>query len=464
MTRGTALAAALALLPLLAAARQLHQAKAAPNAIVIGAGISGLKAAADLASKGYNVTVLEGRDRLGGRTWTVDAGGPVELGAQWIHGDGNVLTDLAEQQGWTLLESSLKDGVEVESFTRDSAVEIPRSEMNDFNGLYNDFMSFVRDAQKTASAKDSLAKAVADFKAQEELEPREATGLDFRIDSNIVQEYAASPAKLSLNFFDSGKKLTGEDTIIAQGYSAVVALLNNAIVSNKSKVLLNQTVTAITYTTSGVVVTTAKGTFSADLAVITVPIGVLNAKKIKFKPALPKAKLTALKGLAMGTLNKVIMAFPSVDPLPDLNWISRIPLPADAGRFKEFFSMRKVAGRPVVVGFNAGDAALYPKGLTDQQLVAQGAQVLRAMYGDFFPNPVQSWVTRWQSDPFSFGAYSVFRPGATGGEREALAEPVGDQLYWAGEATSSDYPATVHGAWISGADAAARIIADYKFP
>jgi monoamine oxidase len=58
---------------------------AAPTAVVIGAGVAGLKAAADLAAKGVAVTVLEGRDRVGGRVWTVNTpGGPLELGAQWV--------------------------------------------------------------------------------------------------------------------------------------------------------------------------------------------------------------------------------------------------------------------------------------------------------------------------------------------------------------------------------------------
>jgi hypothetical protein len=53
-------------------------------AIIIGAGVAGLKAAADLAAAGFSVTVLEARDRIGGRIWTVQTpGGPIELGAQW---------------------------------------------------------------------------------------------------------------------------------------------------------------------------------------------------------------------------------------------------------------------------------------------------------------------------------------------------------------------------------------------
>jgi polyamine oxidase len=77
----------LALICAIALASTVANAQTKGSAIVIGAGVSGLKAAVDLATKGYAVTVLEARDRLGGRVHTVDSGvGPIEMGAQWIHG------------------------------------------------------------------------------------------------------------------------------------------------------------------------------------------------------------------------------------------------------------------------------------------------------------------------------------------------------------------------------------------
>jgi hypothetical protein len=273
-------------------------------------------------------------------------------------------------------------------------------------------------------------------------------------------------------------------------------------------------------------VTTANGkAFKARFAVVTLPVGVLQANKVAFNPPLPANKASAIKRLGMGTLNKVragagelcasvrampgaaccsvliglprlagrpaalhillesswapgfdpakarpasalpppplprprqvILAFPPGTPLPKSNWLSRIPLPSDAGRWREFFSLQKVAGRPVVVAFNAGDAALYPPGLTDAQLVAQATAALRAMLGPkAVPQPAASWVTRWHEDPWSLGAYSVVAPGANGGERKALAAPVGKTLFFAGEAQSSQFPATVPGAYMSGAGAA----------
>jgi len=195
---------------------------------------------------------------------------------------------------------------------------------------------------------------------------------------------------------------------------------------------------------------------------VTLPIGVLQANKVTFNPPLPPAKLAALSKLGMGTLNKVVMAFPNTAKYPNVNWIARLPLASDAGRWREFFSLRRATGKPVVVAFNAGDTALYPASFSDATLVNQAVAALRGLFGAAnIPNPTQSFVTRWHDDPWSLGSYSIIRPGAKGTERKTLAQPTDKLLYWAGEAVSEDWPTTVQGAWQSGAVAAARAAKDY---
>jgi monoamine oxidase len=68
------------------------------DGIIIGAGLAGLKAAADLRSRNHSVLVLEGRNRIGGRVWTstLGSGIRVEAGAQWLHGNNpNVVYHIA---------------------------------------------------------------------------------------------------------------------------------------------------------------------------------------------------------------------------------------------------------------------------------------------------------------------------------------------------------------------------------
>ena len=81
-------------------------------------------------------------------------------------------------------------------------------------------------------------------------------------------------------------------------------------------------------------------------------------------------------------------------------------------------------------------------------------KTLRVMFGKNIPEPDGMLVTRWGKDPFSLGAYSHIPPFASGDDYEMLAEPVDNVLFFAGEATSREYPATVHGAYLSGVRAA----------
>jgi monoamine oxidase len=79
---------------------------------------------------------------------------------------------------------------------------------------------------------------------------------------------------------------------------------------------------------------------------------------------------------------------------------------------------------------------------------------LRAIYGTAVPEPTGYLVTRWASDPFALGAYSFLPIDATPDDRATLAQPAGATLFFAGEATSVNSPATVHGAYASGQRAA----------
>lgn len=341
------------------------------------------------------------------------------------------------------------------------AKELSSDDAEEFDKAFEELEDYVAAQQEKAPNSATLRDAIDSFVKSRKLSGLAKAGLEMRAESTWTQEYAASPSKLSLNYFDSDSKLDGGDSIIAKGYVTLVNLLKGAIEAKGGKILLSQPVTAISYDDKGVTVTTTKGSFTGKFAVITIPVGVLQAGKVKFSPPLPAAKQGAISRLGMGTLNKVIMAFPDSLQLPSTNWFSRIPTPTDQGRFTEFFSLNKAAGRPVVVGFNAGDAALYPSSLTDEALVAQAVSILRSMFGkEEIPNPTKTWVTRWHADPWSLGSYSVVAPGANGSERKLLRSSVSKKLYWAGEATHSKYPSTVQGAYLSGEEAAKEAAAE----
>src|SRR5262249_51224561 len=81
----------------------------------------------------------------------------------------------------------------------------------------------------------------------------------------------------------------------------------------------------------------------------------------------------------------------------------------------------------------------------------------KKIFGRGIPDPESLVTTRWSQDIFSYGSYSYLSVGATGEDYEAMAQPVADRLFFAGEATHSKYLATTHGAYLSGIREANRI-------
>lgn len=121
--------------------------------------------------------------------------------------------------------------------------------------------------------------------------------------------------------------------------------------------------------------------------------------------------------------------------------------------------------QPVLVAFYAGDAAVATEALSDAAVVAKVMEALRTMFGSAATEPLRYVVTRWTQDPYALGSYSYFKVGAAADARTQLAVPEArGQLLFAGEATRTDYPASVQGAWLSGQKAAADVAKALKLP
>jgi len=106
----------------------------------------------------------------------------------------------------------------------------------------------------------------------------------------------------------------------------------------------------------------------------------------------------------------------------------------------------------------AGDAAEWVEGAPDDEVLGAVMEALRSLFGaEAVPKPVAHTVTRWRSDPWARGSYSHLPPGAHGMHYDAMAAPVGDAVFWAGEATNRHHPTTAAGAFDSGLREAVRI-------
>lgn len=239
--------------------------------------------------------------------------------------------------------------------------------------------------------------------------------------------------------------------MFAQGFNVITEYL-----ASNLKIERGQVVKAVQWHQSPVRVLTQKSEFLADYVVVTLPLGVLKANNVRFTPALPANKQQSIAKLGMGVLNKCYLRFSDAFWPADVDWLEYIP--ARHGEWTEWVSFKRVANKPILLGFNAADRGRAIEAWSDKQIVASAMKTLRTFYGNEIPEPIDYQITRWATDPFAFGSYSFNPVGATPKMRKILAASLGNRVFFAGEASERDYFGTAHGAYLSGVRAAHEIL------
>ncbi|MBI5824416.1 MAG: FAD-dependent oxidoreductase [Chloroflexi bacterium] len=413
--------------------------------LVIGAGISGLAAARTLVDKGLSVIVLEARNRIGGRTWTDSSLGlPLDLGASWIHGvSGNPITKLARQFGAKTIATNEENGV---VFNSDGS-EMSDSDYAKIKDLFESIYEEVAAMQEETETDMPLQQAFDEVIAPHSLSTDELHKLQHFIQGEFALELGADPDHLSLWEWDQDEEFGGEEVIFPGGYHQITDGLAQGL-----DIRLGVKVVSVIYGADGVEVETSSGAFGGEKAVVTLPLGVLKQASVKFEPPLPEWKQSAMDRLAMGVLDKVYLKFPEAFWDNSLEGFSY--LGEKIGEWSDWMSFVPYVNEPVLLAFHGGAKGYALEEFSDDEIIAGAMQALRVMYGEDIPEPEGFLVTRWGKDPFAFGSYSHIPPFASGDDYDALFEPVDDVLYFAGEATSREYPSTVHGAYLTGVAAA----------
>jgi monoamine oxidase len=423
--------------------------------VVVGAGAAGLASARRLTDAGVPVVVLEARDRIGGRTWSYDFGGgtTIDLGASWIHGTQPVLEQLVAELdlqtvntdfttmlvhdssgGTRQIDSATVTDLEVRLGTSILVAALDEARVsiqsiidrlwqdNLLVGYSREFIQYI-----------TTAFFETDFAASSETIPAQA-----------FLELLPAPG-------EPDEELGVKNTAFPQGYNQITDYLARGL-----DIRLNTIVRRIDYSGDPVQIFTNRGRYEADVVIVTVPIGVLKAGKIEFSPALPERKQGAIDRMGSGVLNKLYLRFPYVfwEPEPDVLGFSR----PERGGFAVWHNMEKITGEPILMAFSSGQSAIDIENLRDPEIVALAMERLRGFYGDGIPEPIDYKITRWHSDPFSLGSYSYFALATEVGDRAILAEPVGNKLLFAGEATIDRAFAQVPGAYMTGLREADRIL------
>ncbi|MFZ0063350.1 MAG: NAD(P)/FAD-dependent oxidoreductase [Pyrinomonadaceae bacterium] len=428
--------------------------------LIIGAGVAGLAAARELTNAGFKVTIVEARDRIGGRIYTHHG---IELGAEFIHGKPRCLLDIVERAHLKLSEVSNRHWYFRKGLLATS---------NEFWSELERVMKEMKNAERDES--------FCDFLQRHELGEAEASAKLY------VEGFHAARAErisvIGLNKADeAAEQIDDEEQFrIPAGYGAVVQSLYDDAVAGGALVFLNTVVEEVRWQPNKIVITTAssKGTRSPESsldsatfsrALITLPLGVLQAKSVRFIPEVTE-KQTAANKLAMGQVVKIVMRFrkPFWEHLKlltkdgtdhSLKDLSFIHAPDEL--MPTWWTLVPEQ-TPVLIGWtggsraeellSAGEQAIRNHALTSLVTIFGVAQErLEELLGEVYYHD-------WYGDPFSRGAYSYVPVGGLEAQAQ-LAAPIADTLFFAGEATNTEgHQGTVHGAIATGLRAAREII------
>lgn len=428
------------------------------DVIVIGAGVAGLSAASRLARRGLSVLVVEARDRAGGRILSVkSAGWPsgIELGAEFIHGgnpsarqvlkEARIRTRRIESNVWWQ-----DSGTGVLALVPDYWERI--GEVADLIPSRNQGWSFKQFLRRQRGKVAAADVHLADFYVG-------------GFDGAPTAKIAAYPLRA-----DRAGAAT-EDLKIMGHYESVVRALERRAKMSGVEIRLNSPVTTVAWKRGRVAVTLQRTTRNknvvhyARMAVVTLPLGILQSNRVKFMPVLRKKQATIAR-MGWGQVARIVLRFRAGF------WSAPFLPKAIAAKSGRDFGFINAPGQalpvwwalhapaPILTGWAGGEVA---ETLRQKSEVALLHEALCSLAGIFGTTPatvkrwLQDWKThQWGNDPWSLGAYSYPTAGLENGAA-LLARPLNSTLFFAGEATADEF-GTVHGALQSGLRAADEVI------
>jgi monoamine oxidase len=430
------------------------------DVLVLGAGVAGLAAAAELHEAGLRVRILEARDRIGGRTWSIPAPGleqSIELGAEFIHGKPPELFSIAQAAHLAPIElggeNFTSDGKAVKRFDFFQKSDSVLDELSD-RGRDRSFTEFVRDhAGQDAERLQWAMRYVRGFHAADpDLISVQAMVRESRAEAKIEGDRGFRPR---------------------QGYRSLIEWYQRRLAG--VPIDLNARVRRVEWSPSGVEVlgdAAPAGSIHqhARNLLVTLPLGVWQADVsedggVEFLPELPQKRAAATR-MMMGRILRITLQFRGrfwaerKTGFADLQKMHF--LMADDEHFPTWWTMHPIAA-PLLVGWAPDIYADKLRGKSQDEVVAQAREslvhALPQYEREIREGLVNGYFHDWQEDPFSRGAYSYVKVGGLGAQ-EALGAPVENTLFFAGEATESEgHHATVHGAIATGLRAAREILA-----
>ncbi len=432
--------------------------------LVVGAGLAGLGAARALHDRGYEVTILEARDRVGGRCHTVQG---IDDGAHWIHGtEGNPLTSLARRHslatmfvggdstytgGWDHLALFGPGGQPLDDDAKLLSILTADDIKHELDALRS---TMLRDRRPDIGMLAAVSRAVA----ARDADTARRADIDWHTMVQVRDDLGSEPDDLSFLNWDDGYEMFGYgDSVVVDGFQSLTERLAVGL-----DIRFNQIVERIAYDESrGVEVATSGGSFTAERAIVTLPLGVLKAGAIAFDPPLPARKRDAIERLGWGQLTKIVVRFDAPFWPQEqyvFGYMCRTIVEHPTNIINAWYTHRIPALVMLVGGHRGREIETWP----EARLRTWALSLLTDLFGAAIPEPIDVRCTSWGRDPFSRGAYAYIRVGSTPADLDEVAAPVGDRLLFAGEATYRQHWGCAHGAYVSGLREAQRIAGDAR--
>ena len=397
---------------------------------VVGAGAAGIAAARRLCAAGLTVVVLEARDRVGGRAVTVCLKGhPVDLGAHWLHaGPINPLVRLGRSRGEPLRRAPVDGHLVVKGR---AAGRTERMRLDHAFAMADRAMSMA-------------ATRTEDCPAASALPPLGPWG---RHVAKIYGLVSGRPlGEVSLHDFQSMEY--ADNLFIAGGLGAYLARLANGL-----PIRLGASVRSIDWSGAAVRIEGNMGTIRAKAVVVTAPIAVLRRGAIRFTPDLSAEIQDAIGGFIDGVYEHVVLHWPA-SPFRGADRLATLA----GGRHEPPGMLTSIDGTPFHFFELDNELARRLDGKGPEGAARFAREVLRQHFGNRALTGLSvPAVTGWRHDPEALASWAVVPPGRYA-IRDILKEPIGDRIWFAGEALSRAQWGTVGGAWEEGERAADAII------
>ncbi|MCJ1365722.1 hypothetical protein MMC16_004847 [Acarospora aff. strigata] len=433
---------------------------------ILGAGTAGITAARALSNQSVtDFVILEYNGDIGGRVAHTDFGAKpdgtpyvVELGANWVQGLG---TDNGpENPIWTLaqlsnLTNTFSDYSSVQTFNETGA--------SDFTSLISDYQTSYAALEQDAgnilkkNLQDRSLRAGLSLAGWNPRKDMEAQAVEWW---SLDWEYASTPNTTYYQFSNENNFVFDE-----RGFNAFIKWeASTFLTAGDPRLRLNTIVSNVTWSEEGVTIFNEDGScIDADYAICTFSLGVLQNDAVTFDPELPTWKQEGIATFSMATYTKIFLQFPADKVFWNTSY--QFFLYADPEE-RGYYPIWQSLDGP---GFLEGSGILFvtvvqeqsyrAEQQTDEQTKEEVLAVLRDMFGsENVPMPTAFMYPRWSLEPWAYGSYSNWPPGTTLEMHQNLRSNVG-RLYFAGEATSSQYFGFLQGAWFEGRAAGMLIAA-----